>query len=30
LVYDTLNTGLGLGIVFLGIPVYYFMMNKKE
>jgi APA family basic amino acid/polyamine antiporter len=30
LVYDTLNTGLGLGIVALGIPVYYFMMSKKE
>jgi APA family basic amino acid/polyamine antiporter len=30
LVYDTLNTGLGLGIVALGIPVYYFMMYKKE
>jgi APA family basic amino acid/polyamine antiporter len=30
LVYDTVNTGLGLGIVLLGIPVYYFMMYKKE
>jgi APA family basic amino acid/polyamine antiporter len=30
LAYDTLNTGLGLGIVALGIPVYYFIMNKKE
>lgn len=30
LAYDTLNTGLGLGIVALGVPVYYFIMNKKE
>jgi len=30
LVYDTFNTGLGLCIVALGIPVYYFAMNKKE
>jgi APA family basic amino acid/polyamine antiporter len=30
LVYDTLNTGLGLGIVALGIPVYYFLMDKKR
>ncbi|MFT5252793.1 MAG: APA family basic amino acid/polyamine antiporter [Flavobacteriales bacterium] len=29
LVYDTFNTGLGLGIVALGIPVYYLVMNKK-
>jgi APA family basic amino acid/polyamine antiporter len=29
LIYDTLNTGLGLFIVVLGIPVYYFVMNKK-
>ncbi|SDX25077.1 APC family permease [Flavobacterium degerlachei] len=29
LIYDTFNTGLGLGIVALGIPVYYFVMNKK-
>ncbi|MGO4819366.1 APC family permease [Flavobacterium sp. W22_SRS_FP1] len=30
LIYDTLNTGLGLFIVVLGIPVYYFVMNKKQ
>ncbi|MEZ7498806.1 amino acid permease [Flavobacterium sp. Arc3] len=30
LIHDTLNTGLGLGIVLLGIPVYYLLMNKKE
>jgi heme/copper-type cytochrome/quinol oxidase subunit 4 len=30
LVYDTLNTGLGLGIVALGIPVYYFLMDNKN
>ncbi|NGY38324.1 amino acid permease [Flavobacterium sp. XN-5] len=30
LVHDTLNTGLGLGIVALGIPVYYLFMNKKN
>jgi APA family basic amino acid/polyamine antiporter len=29
LVYDTFNTALGLGIVALGIPVYYLFMNKK-
>lgn len=29
LVYDTKNTGLGLGIVALGIPVYFLFMNKK-
>ncbi|RTY92376.1 APC family permease [Flavobacterium sp. GT3R68] len=29
LIYDTSNTGLGLGIVALGIPVYYLFMNKK-
>jgi len=29
LIYDTFNTGLGLFIVALGIPVYYFAMNKK-
>ena len=27
--HDTFNTGLGLCIVVLGIPVYYFLMNKK-
>lgn len=30
LIYDTFNTGLGLFIVALGIPVYYFAMKKKE
>ncbi|MBQ0908081.1 amino acid permease [Flavobacterium sp. F-328] len=30
LIYDTFNTGLGLCIVALGIPVYYLVMNKKE
>ena len=30
LVYDTKNTGLGLFIVTLGIPVYYLFMRKKE
>jgi len=30
LIYDTFNTGLGLFIVALGIPVYYFAFNKKE
>lgn len=30
LVYDTRNTGLGLFIVALGIPVYYLFLNKKE
>ncbi len=29
LIYDTTNTGLGLVIVALGIPVYYLFMNKK-
>ncbi|AWA31259.1 amino acid transporter [Flavobacterium magnum] len=28
--YDTLNTGLGLCIVALGIPVYYLFMKKGE
>lgn len=30
LIYDTFNTGLGLFIVSLGIPVYYFLFDKKE
>ena len=30
LIYDTTNTGLGLVIVGLGIPVYYLFLNKKE
>ena len=30
LIYYPLNTGLGLFIVCLGIPVYYLAMNKKE
>ena len=30
LIYDTVNTGLGLIIVALGIPVYYLFMHKKE
>jgi APA family basic amino acid/polyamine antiporter len=30
LIYDTRNTGLGLVIVALGIPVYYLFLNKKE
>ena len=30
LIYDTVNTGLGLVIVALGIPVYYLFMHKKE
>ncbi|MDI1255137.1 MAG: amino acid permease [Flavobacterium sp.] len=29
LVYDTLNTGLGLVIVALGIPVYFLTLHKK-
>jgi APA family basic amino acid/polyamine antiporter len=29
LIYDTVNTGLGLVIVALGIPVYYLFMHKK-
>lgn len=30
LIYDTVNTGLGLVIVALGIPVYYLFMHKRE
>ena len=30
LIYDTFNTGLGLCIVALGIPVYYLVMNRNE
>jgi len=30
LIYDTFNTGLGLCIVALGVPVYYLFMNKKQ
>jgi APA family basic amino acid/polyamine antiporter len=30
LIYDTRNTGLGLFIVTLGIPVYYMFLNKKN
>lgn len=30
LIYDTRNTGMGLVIVGLGIPVYYLFLNKKE
>jgi APA family basic amino acid/polyamine antiporter len=30
LIYDTRNTGLGLFIVALGIPVYYLFLNKKN
>ena len=29
LIYDTFNTGLGLFIVALGIPVYYIFMKSK-
>ena len=29
LIYDTFNTGLGLFIVVLGIPVYYIFMKKN-
>ena len=30
LIYDTVNCGLGLLIVFLGIPIYYFIQRKSE
>ena len=30
LIYDTRNTGLGLFIVALGIPVYYLFLNNKK
>jgi basic amino acid/polyamine antiporter, APA family len=30
LIYDTINTGLGLLIVFMGIPVYYFTQKKER
>ena len=30
LIYDTKNTGLGLFIVALGIPVYYLFMKKNK
>ena len=30
LIYDTRNTGLGLFIVALGVPVFYIFMKKKE
>jgi APA family basic amino acid/polyamine antiporter len=30
LIYDTRNTGLGLFIVALGIPVYYMFLNEKN
>ena len=30
LIYDTRNTGMGLVIVALGLPVYYLFMHKKE
>ena len=30
LIYDTKSTGLGLLIVILGIPVYFFTKNKKS
>ena len=29
IIHDTMSTCLGLGIVALGIPVYYFVINKK-
>jgi len=30
LLYDTRNTGMGLGIVAVGVPVYYLFMKKEE
>ncbi len=30
LIYDTRNTGLGLFIVAIGIPVYYLFLNNKK
>ena len=30
LVYDTRNAGIGLFIVFLGLPIFYFMSSKKN
>jgi APA family basic amino acid/polyamine antiporter len=30
LIYETKNTGMGLVIVALGIPVYYLFLNKKK
>ncbi len=30
LVYDTRNTGLGLLIVLLGVPIYYFTQKRKQ
>lgn len=30
LIYDTINTGLGLLIVFLGIPVYYLTQKRRS
>ncbi len=30
LIYQPLNTGLGLGIVLLGIPIYYLTQNKAK
>ena len=29
-IYDTKNTGFGLAIVLLGIPVYYFTQRKNK
>lgn len=30
LIYDTKNSGLGLALVFLGIPVYYFTKGREN